>query len=129
MYLIINGNRHTVSRRIVRADEIRYLSVTPKPETVSGKIQMYEGSAELPEEVEVIEIEEEIIEGEVPEVEPEQGDFLISEDDADSFERWTYSGTLLILTNVPEPVPVEPTPVPEPTAEELMDILLGVTEE
>ena len=84
MYLIINGNRHTVSRRIVKADEIRYLSVTPEPEIISGKIQMYENNG-----------------------------FLISEDNADSFLRSTYSGTLLTLTNVPEPIPTESEPVPE----------------
>lgn len=80
MYLMINGNKHTVSRRITNQDEIRYLTVTPEPETVSGKIQMYENNG-----------------------------FLISEDNADDFLRSVYSGTLLILTNVPVPVPVEPS--------------------
>ena len=82
MYLMINGNRHTVSRRIVKSDKIHYLTVTPEPEQVTGKIQMYENNG-----------------------------FLISEDDADQFLRFTYSGTLLTLTNVPEPIPVEPIPV------------------
>lgn len=101
MYLIINGNRHTVSRRVVKPDQIRFLTVTPEPTEVSGTIQMYDNSG-----------------------------FLISEDNADSFLRYTYTGTLLTLTNIPEPVPVEPDPnyVPEPTTDELMDTLLGVSE-
>lgn len=101
MYLMINGNRHTVSRRIVKSNEIRYLTVTPEPETISGKIQMYENSG-----------------------------FLISEDNADGFLRSTYTGTLLILTNVPEPVPVEPMPVePEVTTDEMANAITeGVNE-
>ena len=84
MYLMINGNRHSVSRRMVTKDTIKFLTVEPKPETISGNIQMYENNG-----------------------------FLISEDNADSFLRSTYSGTLLVLTNVPEPTPVErPTNVP-----------------
>lgn len=132
MYLMINGNKHTVSRRIVKSNEIRYLSVTPEPEEVSGMIQMYDDGlkVELPTE----ELPEtEVVEGEstesTPEVEPEYTDFLISEDNADSFLRWTYSGTLLILTNIPEPVPV---PAPEPTEATTSDmanaILEGVNE-
>lgn len=140
MYLMINGNRYTVSKRIVKPDEIRYLSVTPAPEDVSGVIQMYEGSVELPEEVEPIEeiteievlddselVDGETPEDEIPEEETEKGDFLISEDDADSFLRWTYSGTLLILTNVPEPEePIAPVDQ-EPTTEEILNAMLGVT--
>ena len=101
MYLMINGNQHTVSRRLVLSNEIRYLTVTPEPTEVTGKIQMYDNSG-----------------------------FLISEDDVDSFLRSTYSGTLLTLTNIPEPIPVEPDPnyVPEPSIAELMDTLLGVSE-
>ena len=76
MYLIINGTRHTVSRRIVTADTIKYLSVTPAPEEISGKAQMYT-----------------------------DGDFLLSEDNLDSFSRKQYTGTLLTVTNKPEPVP------------------------
>ena len=40
----------------------------------------------------------------------ENSGFLISEDNADNFLRSTYAGTLLTLTNVPEPV-VMPTEV------------------
>ena len=98
MYLMINGNRHTVSRRIVTADTIKYLTVDPAPEDISGTIQMYRNDG-----------------------------FLMSEDNADSFERKFCVGNLLTLTNKPEPVPV-PVPDPEPTADEILDVLLGVTE-
>lgn len=96
MYLMINGNKHTVSRRIVKSNEIRYLTVEPAPAEVTGKIQMYDNSG-----------------------------FLISEDDADSFLRSSYTGTLLILTNKPEPVPV---PVPEPTEASTYDMAQAITE-
>ena len=100
MYLIIAGNKHTVSKRIVQSNQIRYLSVTPEPKTISGKIQMYENNG-----------------------------FLISEDNVGGFLRSVYSGTLLTLTNVPEPVPVE-RPVEPPmgdqevSAEEMADAIL-----
>ena len=80
MYLIINGNRYTVSRRIVEKDTIKYLTVEPKPEDISGIAKMY----------------------------TDEG-FLLSEDNLDSFERKTYTGTLLIVTNAPEYTP-QPTP-------------------
>ena len=81
MYLLTNGEKHSVSRRIVSADTIKYLSVDPAPENISGTIQMY----------------------------TDEG-FLLSEDNADNYERKTYVGTLLTLTNAPEPTP---QPVPE----------------
>lgn len=84
MYLTINGNRHTISRRIVEADTIKYLTVTPEPEEISGTIQMFRDDG-----------------------------LLMSEDNADDFERRFYVGTLLTLTNQPEPVPA-PIPEPEP---------------
>lgn len=80
MYLMINGNRYTVSRRIVKSNEIRYLTVTPEPAEVSGTIKTYDNNG-----------------------------FLIAEDNADDFLRYTYVGTLLTLTNKPLPVPYEPT--------------------
>lgn len=76
MYLIINGNKHTVSKRIVADDTIKYLTVNPAVETVSGIISMYRDDG-----------------------------FLMSEDNADNFERQTYTGTLLILTNKPDEYP------------------------
>lgn len=83
MYLIINNERYTVSRRLVSADEIKYLSVEPQPD-VSGLIRMYRDDG-----------------------------FEMSTDNADSFAKHTYTGTLLVLSNIPDPVPVpEPEPGP-----------------
>ena len=98
---MINGNRHSVSRRIVTGDTVKFLTVKPEPNTVSGTIQMYENNG-----------------------------FLISEDNADNFLRSTYSGTLLTLTNVPEPKPVEPVYVePEVTTEQMAEAIMeGVNE-
>ena len=74
MYLIINNERYTVSRRIKTADTIRYLSVTPAPDIITGTIRMYTNE-----------------------------DVLMSEDDAENYLRRFYTGTLLTLTNAPEP--------------------------
>ena len=83
MYLIINDNRHTVSKRIVTSDTIKYLTVTPEPDNISGIAKMY----------------------------TDEG-FLLSEDNLDDFERKTYTGTLLTVTNKPEyisqPIPATP---------------------
>ena len=84
MYLMINGNRHTVSRRVADPKEIRYLTVTPEPEQVTGKIQMYDNNG-----------------------------FMISEDDADKFLRSTYSGTLLILTLIRPKAKIKTKPAGE----------------
>lgn len=73
MYLLINGNRHTCSRRIVTADTIKYLSVSPAPEEIAGKIEMYRDDG-----------------------------FLLAEDNSDGYERRYMSGTLLTLTNKAE---------------------------
>lgn len=81
MYLKINNEQYTVSRRIVTPDTIKYLSVTPKPENISGTIQMFRDDG-----------------------------FLLSEDSADSFLRNEYIGTVLKLTNVPVPTPPQPQP-------------------
>ena len=86
MYLKIGDNQYTVSRRIVTGDTIKYLSVTPNPGEVTGKIQMYRDDG-----------------------------FLMAEDNAADYARQTYAGTIFTLTNKPEPVPV-PTPAPEPQA-------------
>jgi hypothetical protein len=100
MYLIINGNRHDVSRRIVSNDTIKFLTVTPEPEEVSGKIRMFENNG-----------------------------FLISEDNADDFSRWAYSGTLLTLTNAPERVPsIAPVQTEVTTADIAAAIVEGVNE-
>ena len=78
MYLKIGEKQYSVSRRVVTEDTIKYLSVTPAPGEVTGKIQMYRDDG-----------------------------FLLSEDDAGNYTRQTYAGTLLTLTNkpVPEPAP------------------------
>lgn len=84
MYLIINNSRYTVSRRIKTDDTIRYLTVTPAPDVITGKIRMYTNE-----------------------------DVLMSEDDAEDYLRRIYTGTLLTLTNEPEPQP-QPEPGPQP---------------
>ena len=86
MYIKIGDNQYPCTRRIVTGDTIKYLSVSPNPGEVTGKIQMYRDDG-----------------------------FLMAEDNADGYERQTYAGTILTLTNKPEPVPV-PTPAPEPQA-------------
>ena len=101
MYLMINGNRHSVSRRMVTKNTIKFLSVEPKPETISGKIQMFENNG-----------------------------FPISEDNADNFLHSTYSGTLLVLTNIPESKQVErPAATLEVTTDDMANAILeGVNE-
>ncbi len=55
--------------------------------------------------------------------------FVLRTDRAEDYLRQTFEGGVLTLTNAPAPVPVEPVEPAEqePTAEELIDILLGVT--
>ena len=86
MYIKIGKTQYPCTRRIVTGDTIKYLSVSPNPGEVTGKIQMYRDDG-----------------------------FLLSEDDASKYARQTYAGTIFTLTNKPEPVPV-PTPAPEPQA-------------
>ena len=81
MYLIINDARHSVSKRIVKGKTIKYLSVSPAVEDISGTIRMFRDDG-----------------------------FLLSEDNADEYSRKTYVGTLLQISNDPEPVPVTPAP-------------------
>ena len=84
MYLIINNKQYSVSKRIVSKDTIKYLTVTPEPDNISGIAKMY----------------------------TDEG-FLLSEDNLDNFERKTYTGTLLIVTNAPEYTPQPPPSLPE----------------
>ena len=84
MYLIINDNQYTVSKRIVTSDTIKYLTVTPEPDNISGIAKMY----------------------------TDEG-FLLSEDNLDNFERKIYTGTLLTVTNKPEYTPQPPPSLPE----------------
>lgn len=96
MYLTINGVRHTVTRRIVSSDTIKYLGVTPEPETISGTISMYRNDG-----------------------------FLMSEDSTDGFSRKLYSGSLLQLTNVPEPDTAPYAPIPEPPSAKVVTAVVG----
>ena len=86
MYLLINNTQYPVTKRIVSKDTVKYLSVSPDPRPVSGPVQMYRDDG-----------------------------FLLAEDDSTSYTRQTYAGTILTLTNKPEPVPV-PSTTPEPQA-------------
>ena len=70
MFLSINGKIHSVSKRIVKGKTIKYLSVSPVPEKISGKIQMFRDDG-----------------------------FLLSEDNADDYTRKSYTGTLLQISN------------------------------
>ena len=75
MYLLINGQKHTVKRRIATSDTIKYLGVTPTltPTALAGTISMYTNE-----------------------------DVLVSEDAVDNYSRKLLSGELLQLTNKPE---------------------------
>lgn len=84
MYLIINNNKHGVRQRIVSADTVKYLCVTPSPEEVSGTIQMFRDDG-----------------------------FLMCEDNAADYERVSINGGLVTMTNAPVPVPVDPAPTLE----------------
>jgi hypothetical protein len=84
MFLSINGKIHSVTKRIVKGKTIKYLSVTPAVEEIAGKIQMFRDDG-----------------------------FLLSEDNADDYARKTYVGTLLTISNDPEPAPVTPQPTVE----------------
>ena len=84
MFLSINGKIHSVTKRIVKGKTIKYLSVTPAVEEIAGKIQMFRDDG-----------------------------FLLSEDNADDYQRKSYVGTLLQISNDPEPVPVTPAPTVE----------------
>ena len=80
MYLIINNNRYTISKRVVTKESIKYFTVTPAVEDISGTATMYRDDG-----------------------------FLMSEDNLDDFKRKSYVGTVLTVTNLPEPTPVDPT--------------------
>ena len=54
--------------------------------------------------------------------------FELRADNTQNYSRQIFSNGILTLTNIPEPEAVPESPEPEPSAEELMDILLGVTE-
>jgi len=80
MYLLINDNKYTVSRRIKEKDTLKFLSVSPNPENITGNIEMYRDDG-----------------------------FLLSTDNIDDYKKVSYTGTLLKLTNVTEDNKVKPT--------------------
>jgi hypothetical protein len=88
VYLNINGVRHTVTRRIVTSDTIKYVGVSPEPSAITGIIRMYRNDG-----------------------------FLMSSDDTSKFSRKLCSGSLVQLTNkaAPKIDPFVPAPTP-PTA-------------
>ena len=95
MYLTINNQNYPLRRRRLTSQSVTYFGMTEMPETVSGTITMYRDDG-----------------------------FEMSTDDADSYARQVKSGTVLTLTNEPEPEPE----VDEPTADEILNVMLGVTE-
>lgn len=56
--------------------------------------------------------------------------FVMKVDNSKDYLRQTFVDGVLTLTNVPEPEPVEPEPEveAEPTTEEILNAMLGVTE-
>ena len=74
MYLTINNKNYPLRRRKLTAQSVTYYGMTDMPETVSGTITMYRDDG-----------------------------FEMSVDDADSYARQGKSGTVLVLTNEPEP--------------------------
>ena len=96
MYLMINGARHTVTRRLVSVDTIKYLGVTPEPDEITGMIHMYRDDG-----------------------------FLMSTDDPSKFSRKLFSGTLMQLTNKPE-LNTDPfVPPPEPPTAKVVTAVVG----
>ena len=96
MYLMINGVRYTVTRRLVSADTIKYLGVTPEPAEIVGTIEMYRDDG-----------------------------FLMSTDDSSKFSRKLFSGTLMQLTNKPVPNTDPFVPPPEPPSANVVTAVVG----
>ena len=80
MYLLINDNKYTVSRRIKEKDTLKFLSVSPNPENITGNIEMYRDDG-----------------------------FLLSTDNIDDYKKVSYTGTLLKLTNITKMYKTTPT--------------------
>lgn len=68
----------------------------------------------------------ETVEGEI--VLCDNAGFELRKDKTENYKRQTFENGTLMLTNAPEVEPLPEPPEPEPSAEELLDILLGVTE-
>lgn len=84
MYITINGQRYSCTRREADADEVRYYGVEPLPESVSGIVRTCT-----------------------------EAGFVLAEDHAEAYARQEIGTTRVTLTNKPEPQP-EPEPEPEP---------------
>ena len=74
MYLTINNQNYPLRHRRLTDQSVTYYGMTEMPETISGTITMYRDDG-----------------------------FEMSVDDADSYARQVKSGTVLVLTNEPEP--------------------------
>lgn len=53
--------------------------------------------------------------------------FIMRVDNSGDYLRQIFEDGVLTLTNVPEPVEPEPEPESEPTADEILNAMLGVT--
>ena len=80
MYLVINNENYSLTRRKLTNNSVTYYGMSEIPDIVSGIITMYRDDG-----------------------------FEMSVDDADSYARQVKSGTVLVLTNEPEP-PEPPEP-------------------
>lgn len=81
MFLMINDKRYSVSRRIKQGDTVKYLSVSPAVEDISGTVKLFRDDG-----------------------------LLLSEDNAEDYARRFMVGTLLTMTNQPEPMPAPVSP-------------------
>lgn len=73
MFLMINDKRYAVARRIKQGDTVKFLSVAPAVEDISGSVKLFRDDG-----------------------------FLISEDNADEYARAFMDGSMLVLTNQPD---------------------------
>ena len=113
MYIQINNQTYTLTRRRVTSQSVTYSGLTEEPTDLSGTITMCRDD-----------------------------EFVMSEDNVGDYLRNTWTAPtydedgemlsygILTLTNVPEP---EPQPEPEPrlyipTDRDILNVLLGVTE-
>lgn len=99
MYIQINNQTYTLTRRRVTSQSVTYSGLTEEPTDLSGTITMCRDDG-----------------------------FVMSEDNVSDYLRHTYVGTTLTLTNLPEPEPVpEPKPGPYiPTDHDVLNALLGI---
>ena len=79
MYIRINNESYSCTRRIIRGDDIVFLGVSPEPPETDS-IELYRDDG-----------------------------FLLRTDDVSSYLRRAYQGSTLTYTNAEEPQPVEPS--------------------